>query len=331
MSISLPSLFHEYLLGKKNLLAFSSGVDSSALFFLLLEAGLSFDIALVNYGVREEAEKEEAHAYALAEKYGIRCFTTKAPLFKSHFEAEARKFRYGFFEETIDREGYDTLLTAHQLNDQLEWLLMRLSKGAGVSELIGLEEFSERSGYTIVRPLLGYSKEDLIDYLNNNAYPYFIDKSNVDEKYERNYIRKHFSDAMIARYKDGIKRSFSYLREDKKQIEEGIELCAEEKELIALRLHTKEDKVRAVDITLKKLGYLLSAAQRNVIAAEDNLVIGGKWAIVYKEKMLYIAPYRTMKMPKTFKEACRIAQVPVKIRPYCFEEGIKLSFFTDLC
>ena len=49
----------ENLKNKKNLLAFSAGVDSSALFFLLLEHGIKFDIALVNYGTRETSDKEE--------------------------------------------------------------------------------------------------------------------------------------------------------------------------------------------------------------------------------------------------------------------------------
>ncbi len=93
--------------------------------------------------------------------------------FTAHFEKKARDFRYEFFESLIAIEGYDTLLTAHQLNDQLEWLLMRLTKGAGVSELIGLEEVTKRENYTLVRPLLEYSKEELFTYLQHNKYPYF--------------------------------------------------------------------------------------------------------------------------------------------------------------
>ena len=66
---------------KKNLLAFSAGVDSSALLFLLLEHHIPFDIALVNYGTRESSDLEEAHAKKLAEKYGFKCYTTRAPRF----------------------------------------------------------------------------------------------------------------------------------------------------------------------------------------------------------------------------------------------------------
>jgi tRNA(Ile)-lysidine synthase len=312
----------ENLKNKKNLLAFSAGVDSSALFFLLLEHGIKFDIALVNYGTRETSDKEEIHTKALAKKHKLFCHSIKAPSFETHFEKQARDFRYKFFESLISIEGYDTLITAHQLNDQLEWLLMRLTKGAGLSELIGLEEITQRENYTLIRPLLQYSKEELLSYLKENNYPYFIDESNSDEKYERNLFRKQFSDPLMAEYKEGIKRSFDYLKEDKKQLESNFELIYAQKELRVIKLHTPNAKVKAADLSLKELGYLLTAAQRKEVENEESLVIGGKWAIETQGELLYIAPYSTIDMPKKFKEVCRTNSIPNKIRPYIFKEDI---------
>ena len=150
------------LKNSKNLLAFSAGVDSSALFFLLLKHNIKFDIAIVDYGVREQSKKEVMHAKALARQYKLFCHNVKAPQFESHFEEKARTFRYEFFDALVTVEGYDNLLTAHQLNDQLEWFLMRLTKGAGVSELLGLEACSQRKNYTLMRPLLEHSKQELL-------------------------------------------------------------------------------------------------------------------------------------------------------------------------
>jgi tRNA(Ile)-lysidine synthase len=313
------------LIQKKNLLAFSGGVDSSALFFLLLEHKIPFDIALVNYGTRENSDKEEEHAKALAKKYGKACHTRKAPLFESHFEANARDFRYAFFEEIIQKEGYETLLTAHQLNDQLEWLLMRLSKGAGLSELLGLETITQKEHYLLVRPLLEQSKEELLAYLHQHDHPYFIDESNSDEKYERNYFRKKYADPLLEEYKEGIKRSFAYLKADKKRLESQYELLYRNKKLRILKLHEPLAKVHAADITLKSLGYLLSASQRQEIAKENSLVIGGMWVVEVRDNLLYMAPYRTLDMPKDFKEQCRVQKIPSKIRPYLFEEGIEID------
>ncbi|MDM5271476.1 tRNA lysidine(34) synthetase TilS [Sulfurovum sp. zt1-1] len=326
--IDLPLL--NTLKTKKNLLAFSAGVDSSALFFLLTEQHIPFDIALVNYGTRESSEVEEEHAKKLAQKYGLKCHTTRAPHFESHFEEKARTFRYDFFEDLIQKEGYETLLTAHQLNDQLEWLLMRLSKGAGLSELLGLESVCTKEHYLLIRPLLEVSKEELLEYLESNNYPYFIDESNQEVKYERNYFRKNFSDPLIAEYKEGIKRSFRYLKFDQKRLVSQFELLHRQKQLHIIRLYAMEAKIQAADTVLKNMGYLMSASQREELERSKSLVIGGKWAIEEQNGLLYIAPYRSADMPKDFKERCRVSKIPVKIRPYCFAEGIEPSLFATI-
>jgi len=319
------------LKNKKNLLAFSAGIDSSALFFLLIENNITFDIAIVDYGVREQSKEEVAHAKALAKKHKLFCHHITAPKFESHFEKQARDFRYEFFESLVTIEGYDNILTAHQLNDCLEWLLMRLTKGAGVSELLGLEAVTIRENYTLIRPLLKYNKEELLNYLQTNGYPYFIDESNVDEKYERNKFRKQFSNALMSEYSEGIQRSFDYLRADKELLESGFEALTKTKSLHVIKLYDISTKVKATDLTLKKLGYLLSASQRQEITKESSLVIGGEWAIELQDDLLYISPYITTDMPKEFKDACRVGKIPSKIRPYIFQENISLSQLTTSC
>ena len=326
----MPTLDTLPLQGKKNLLAFSAGVDSSALFFLLLEEEIPFDIAIVDYGIREESKAEVAHAMQLAQHYHKTCYHTQAPQFTTHFEANARTFRYHFFEQIITTHHYDILLTAHQLNDQLEWLLMRLSKGAGLSELLGLERITQQKNYTLFRPLLEYSKEELLHYLKENNYPYFIDKSNLDSTYERNRFRHAFSDPLLAEFKEGIKRSFCYLKADKKRVESTFETLFEKEALHIIWLKEKSAKVKATDLALKKEGYLLSASQRREIEKEESLVIGGKWAIVRENHLLYIAPYVTQPMPKKFKELCRCYQIPKKIRPYLYQTEIEIKQLSAL-
>jgi len=255
----------------RNLLAFSAGVDSSALFFLLLEHNISFDIALVNYGVREQSREEEAYAIELAQQYNLKVHIKEAPKFEKNFEKNARDFRYAFFDELMLNNGYDYLLTAHQLNDQLEWFLMRLSKGAGTSELLGLASVTKRKEYSVIRPLLQYSKDELENYLKINNHNYFIDASNSDEKYERNRFRNQFSDKLIKEYKEGIKRSFDYLAKDKEILSEGIEALFHEKELYLLGYQHEHQVIRLVDQYLKKLGYLLSSQQRKELEKEKSV------------------------------------------------------------
>ena len=72
-------LYVEEMRSRQNLLAFSGGVDSSALFFLLLESGIEFDMAMVDYGLRPEREREIAYARELSARYDKRLFLHTAP------------------------------------------------------------------------------------------------------------------------------------------------------------------------------------------------------------------------------------------------------------
>ena len=83
---------------QKNLLAFSAGVDSTALFFLLLEQNIPFNIAIVNYNIRNQSKEEVFYAKELAKKYNkeIFIFDTKIEN-NSNFEKQARDIRYSFF------------------------------------------------------------------------------------------------------------------------------------------------------------------------------------------------------------------------------------------
>jgi tRNA(Ile)-lysidine synthase len=199
---------------------------------------------------------------------------------------------------------------------------MRLSKGAGTSELLGLASVTKRKEYSVIRPLLQYSKDELENYLKKNKYHYFVDASNSDEKYERNRFRNQFSNKLIAEYKEGIKRSFDYLAKDKAVLVEGVEVLFHEKELYLLAYQHEHQIVRLVDQYLKQLGYLLSGQQRKALEKEKSIVFGATWAVEILDERIFIAPYRKGAMPKAFKEACRKAKIPSKIRSYLHEEQI---------
>ena len=200
---------------QKNLLAFSAGVDSTALFFLLLKQNISFDIAIVDYNLRIQSKDEISYAKELAIKYNKKIFIKNVKLENnSNFEKTARDIRYKFFEEIILENLYENLITAHQLNDKLEWFMMQLSKGAGLVELIGFNEFEQKENYKIYKPLLNITKDELEIYLKENNHKYFIDNSNFDEKYKRNYFRHNFANKFLEEVSNGVKKSFEYLQND---------------------------------------------------------------------------------------------------------------------
>ena len=217
---------------------------------------------------------------------------------------------------------YNNLIMGHQLNDQLEWMFMRLSKGAGLMELIGLESISKRVNYQIIRPLLKVSKSQLLEYLDSNNYKYFIDSSNFSDKYERNRFREEFANSFIDKNRDGVVRSFDYLKIDKSQLLSNFREIYRYKELVILRVENMNYRIKAVDLTLKKLGYLLSNAQRNEIIKSNSIVIGGLWVIEVQENLIFISPYSKITMPKQYKESCRKFSIPIKIRSYCYLNSI---------
>lgn len=319
------SQYKNLLSDKKILLAYSGGIDSSALFHILIDEGIIFDIAIVDYELREQSKLEVLYAKEIALQHALKCHTIKAPKFETHFEANARSFRYAYFEELIALHKYDILLTAHQLNDQLEWFLMRLTKGAGASELVGLHAITQKRTYQLIRPLLNYTKSELQEYLDTHNYKYFIDSSNTDEEYERNYIRHNFSDKLVNKYSNGIKKSFEYLKNDIEILNSQFKLIYSYEELRVIKLNNMMLKTKAVDLSLKELGYLLSNAQRTEIANNNNIVIGGKWAICVQNDIVYIAPYRKTVLPKVEKERYRLAKVPPLIRSYCHEKSINID------
>ena len=312
---------------QKNLLAFSAGVDSVALFFLLLEQNISFDIAIVDYNVRVQSKDEVNYAKELALKYNKQIFIKEVKLeTTSNFEKTARDIRYKFFEEIILEDSYEILITAHQLNDKLEWFLMQLSKGAGLVELIGFNEFEQKNNYKIYKPLLNITKDELENYLKMNNHKYFIDESNFDEKYKRNFFRHNFSNLFLQNFSSGVKKSFEYLQNDLNSLNIQNEPIKKIEEL-EIFLNQKDDNlnIRTIDLSLKKRGVLLSSAQRNEILKQKEITISHKINISILENYIWIAPNCSETIDKKSKEKYRTNKIPKNIRTYIFYKNIDLK------
>jgi len=304
----------------KNLLAFSGGSDSTALLFLLLENNIPFDIAIVDYGLREQSQKEVAYAKELAAKYGFECFVAIAPEFKRNFEANARAFRYNFFESLIASRNYTTLLTAHHLGDKLEWFLMQFCKGAGCVELSGLREIEEREDYKLIRPLLTLEKSTLINYCQNKNIKYFTDESNSDERYKRNYFRSNFARPLLEKYASGIAKSFEYLEQDSSALIQKTELkkC---NQLAYFSSMNKRSDIYHIDKYLKSIGHIITAKERELLMQKEELVVGRKYAIAWQKGYVFIAPYlHATSFTKEFKEKMRRLGIVPKLRSYLAED-----------
>jgi tRNA(Ile)-lysidine synthase len=311
----------EILKGKKNLLAFSGGVDSSALFFLLLKHGIKFDIAIVNYNTRLQSKDETTYANELASKYNLTCYTLDAPKIDKNFEAKAREIRYDFFEDIITTHGYENLITAHHLGDRFEWMLMQFCKGAGCAEIAGMTKEQYRGFYTLVRPLLHLDKQELLSYLNENKIKFFVDESNLNKEIKRNSFRHSHSAPLLDKYLSGIKKSFEYLDEDRESLLPEIVIKTIADFAYFKSSEKKRGDIFVIDRYLKSQGHLASANERELLKKEKTVILGRKFLVNQEHGFVFIAPYldEDMQMSKEFKEECRILKIEPKLRTYLYK------------
>ena len=308
------------LSGGNNLLAFSGGGDSTALFFLLLRENIPFDLAHVNYRTRFQSDKEAAYARTLADRYGKRCHVYDAEPIRGNFEAEARRIRYDFFESVIAEHGYERLLTAHQLDDRLEWLLMQLCKGAGLPEMLGTEGITERGNYTLVRPLLECSRSQLRSWLAQEGISYFEDESNRDERHLRNRFRRAYAEPLLEAYGSGIRKSLRYLTQDAQALQFQPPSESSGRVLMLKTPAKRLELMRAVDRWLKQNGYLMRQGEKERVMEENELVIGRRHALSVTPVCTLLTPAADAVMPKNFKEQCRTLGIGPNVRPYLYTD-----------
>ncbi|WP_295141595.1 tRNA lysidine(34) synthetase TilS [uncultured Campylobacter sp.] len=314
----------------RNLLAFSHGVDSTALFYILDEAGVKFDLAIVDYNVRAQSKDEVASARDLAAKFNKQIYVKSVQLGESNFEHEARAVRYEFFGQICREQGYENLILAHQFDDKFEWFLMQLGRGAGLSELLGMQELETREDYMIARPLLGVRKCELERFLRKRNLKYFTDETNLTEQFKRGRVRTKFSEPFLNEYFSGVKKSFEFLATDALSLTPEISNPAPKIYLVK----RGANEIRGADLACKRLGLVLSAAQRNECARclenGTDCVLGGKVAVGAGEKFILTTPYVKAAMDKKFKEACRRLAIPPINRGFLFAEGADLALFSEL-
>ena len=189
---------------KNYLLACSYGPDSMALFYLLEKNGISFDVAHVNFGLRKEAAHETNRLTAYCHKHNVPIYTLMAEVDRNNnIEDECRKIRYKFFKMLSDKFGYDAVLVAHHQDDLLETYLMQ-KKRRNLPKLYGIAEKTFIFEVNIQRPLLNYSKKDLIDICQNNYIPYSIDSSNNEDDYLRNRIRHRVIEKLTSKERQDL-------------------------------------------------------------------------------------------------------------------------------
>jgi len=303
---------------RKNLLAFSAGGDSTALFFLLLQHNITFDIAIVDYNLRAQSKDEVSYAQALAKRYNLQCHLLSVEPISTNMEANARELRYNFFHQLIESYNYSNLLTAHHLGDRFEWMLMQFCKGAGCVELSGMQELQKRKNYTLLRPLLHLDKEELLAYLHSKDIEYFEDASNLDESIKRNNFRHNYATPLLKEFKSGIKRSFEYIESDVKNLVKEVTIESIDEFAYFKSSGSRRSDIVAIDRYIKSLGHIITSSEKELLNREKSSILGRKYLVGFESNFVFISPYKksSISLTKEFKEVCRVLKIEPKLRAY---------------
>lgn len=178
------------------LVGLSGGADSVCLLLLLnkFKGKLYSELSAVhvNHMLRgDEALRDQVFCQELCLSLGIKIYTINADVKKTakekkvSIEEAARILRYEIFNNLKVEYGVEKIATAHNRNDNTETILFNIFRGTGLSGLRGIPIKRD----FIIRPLLDFTRDEIINYLKNNNQKYCTDSSNLSDDYTRNYIR----------------------------------------------------------------------------------------------------------------------------------------------
>ena len=217
MKHKIEKVFKEKLQPFKDsnfLIAVSGGVDSMVLASLFKTHNLKFSVAHCNFKLRaDESDADELFVANWSkennQKYFNASFNTVEYCKNNKVGKQegARNLRYKWFHDLKEIYGFDFIVTAHNLNDQIETYLINSMRGTGLSGLVGIPEKTDK----LYRPLLDISKNEISEYAINNNIEFREDSSNSSNDYLRNTIRnsiipkfEEFDDNVMLKFRTTI-------------------------------------------------------------------------------------------------------------------------------
>lgn len=195
---------------KRMLVAVSGGVDSMVLLDLLQNTSLSLSVAHANFQLRAiESDADEQFV-------GAFCSDRKIPFYVQRFDTltyveknscsiqmAARDLRYKWFSHLLKELKLDCIILGHHLNDALETFLINSMRGTGLKGLLGISNTE-----CILRPLLPFTREQIIQYAQTRKLCWREDSSNQDPKYVRNFVRHHIT-PLLSHVSTNLYKNFS--------------------------------------------------------------------------------------------------------------------------
>ena len=180
-------------LSKNMFIAYSGGPDSTALLHLLSTVDLNEKAKVqaihINHNLSKHSDSWERHCIEQCSKLNINLITESVEI-KSDgdgIEAASRKARYKIFENLLNDD--DQLLLGHHRDDVAETIFMRLLRGSGPDGMEGPKIKRSIGKGILIRPFLKNSKQEILEYLNQNEVEFIQDDSNLSNDFDRNFLR----------------------------------------------------------------------------------------------------------------------------------------------
>ncbi|WP_420586422.1 tRNA lysidine(34) synthetase TilS [Ruegeria sp.] len=180
--------------------AVSGGGDSVALLHLLYDIAQAEQVELlaatVDHGLRPESGAEAARVAEQSAQMGIshEILPWHGWDGEGNLQDRARQARYGLLTDWARRNDLHAIALGHTADDQAETLLMRLGRAAGVTGMSGMSITRDQDGVTLLRPMLGITRQALRDYLAEIGASWIEDPSNHDLKFDRIKARQALSE-----------------------------------------------------------------------------------------------------------------------------------------
>jgi len=173
-------------------IAYSGGLDSAVLLHLLANSEYKekLNVIHINHGLSPNAKQWEQHCQQQCEKLKLPLQIIKVAakgLQGESPEAAARHARYSAFKGLVKEN--EVIVTAHHQDDQIETFFLQLFRGAGIKGLAAMPTSKTFAEGQLLRPLLGYSRNDLEAYAKQQNLSWIEDESNFDTNFQRNFLR----------------------------------------------------------------------------------------------------------------------------------------------
>lgn len=212
---------------KRVIVAVSGGADSMALLHSLQACAYPCVVAHVNYGLRgEESDGDEKCVREFCAEHSILVEVMRVQeedwkQYTGSTQESARNIRYAWFNDLLSKHGASAILTAHHANDQVETMLYQFVRGGAGKSVYGMQE---RSGH-LIRPMLGISKSEVLQYAKENALAWREDSSNKTLDYTRNQIRNAWLplvEQLNPAIYSTIQQRSSWMHQEQKAVESSV-------------------------------------------------------------------------------------------------------------